>query len=267
MPEITPYYTDVSGIFNIQQNLIGNLAPLSGNANVDSTISNISQKLSALYANFADSTADGVLTRQQDMINILNKEQARLTLKKAEIDDAYVGKQRAVQLNESYRMKYHQFMKIMLVVIVTLVLFIFVTFLSSRFPIVPSFIFEMLSILIISVGLFAIYFLVIGMLRRNNAHYDQLNLSPPPGAGGNVIISAPPAPNLQDLLSGLNINQCIGSSCCADGTRWDGGNASCVGNSRSGFTTIQIAQNNGDFYGRPLVKANSPNEDEHYTKI
>jgi hypothetical protein len=267
MPEIPAYYTDISGIFNIQRNLIGNLAPLSGTATVDSTIKNISNNLNTLYTNFAGSTSDGLLTHQKDMINFVDNEKARLAQKKADIDNAYVGKQRAVQLNESYRLKYHQFMKIMFVIIVTLILFILITFLSTRFPIVPSFVFEILSIIIISIGIFAVYFMTINMLRRNNAHYDQLDIQAPAGAGGNVVISAPPAPNLQDLLSGLNINQCIGSSCCAEGTHWDAGNVSCVGNSRAAFTTIQVAQTSGDFLGRPLVKANSPNEDVEYTKI
>lgn len=256
MPDIPKFYTDISGIFNLQRNFIGNLTPGAG---TDSVVSGISTNLNSLFTNFISSgnTADDVLTHQSKMINIVKTEQDRLDRKKDDIESAYIGKQRAVQLNESYRLKYRQFMKILLVIIVTLVLFIMITFLSARFPFIPSFIFEIISIFIISAGLFIIYFMMTNLLSRSNTYYNELNI-PGPTTGGNTIATQAGMSNLQDLFGSINLNQCIGSSCCKDGTKWDSGNVSCV---KDGFTTIQLS------YDRSLVKANSPNEFEDYTMV
>jgi hypothetical protein len=261
MPDIPPYYTDISGTFNLQRNFIGNLAPSPG---TDSIVSGISTNLNTLFSNFISSgnTADDVLTQQSNMMNIVQTEQDRLNRKKDDIESAYIGKQRAVQLNESYRLKYRQFMKILLVIIVTLVLFIMMTFLSARFPFIPSFIFEMISIFIISAGLFIIYFMITNLLSRRNTYYNELNIPGPiSGGSGSSTTARTGTSNIQDLFADINLNQCIGSSCCKDGTRWDAGNTSCIGNTISGFTTIQLS------YDRSLVKANSPNEFEDYTVV
>ena len=137
------------------------------------------------------------------MLNIVKTEQDRLNNKKDDINSAYVGKQRAVQLNESYRLKYRQFMKILLVIIVTLVLFILITFLSVRFPFIPSFIFEILSIFIISAGIFIIYFMMTDLVSRSNTYYNELNI-PGPNIGGNTIATSSSTTNWQDLLNGIN---------------------------------------------------------------
>jgi len=268
MPDLPPSYVDVNGVFIVQKNLIGNLA---GNSDPksQSIVKSVSDNLNQIYKDFDQSnlSSTGILEKQDDMLKIINKENARITNKKAEIDNAYTGKQRAVQLNESYRQKYQQMMKIILVIIVTLILFIFITFLSSRFPMVPSFVFEILSIAVISTGLFIVYFMTINMLKRSPTYFDQLYLQSP-GIGGNTVTSkAATAPNLQDLLGGANFNMCAGSSCCDVGTRWDTGNARCIGNGVALFSTIQQSYNLGDFNGRVSVMPNSPNEFDGYTPV
>ena len=267
MPDLPPSYVDISGVFYLQKNLVGNLA---GNTDQPSKeiIKSISSNLNNLYSTFEASqvSAGGVLEKQGDMLNIINQENARLTNKTTEIDNAYTGKQRAAQLNESYRRKYHQMMKIILVIIVTLILFIFVTFMSKTFPMVPSFVFEMISILIISAGIFIVYFMTINMLKRSPTYFDQLYLQSP-DTGGNTVTSKAAAPNLQDLLGGINLNQCMGSSCCDIGTHWDTGNVRCIGNSVALFSTIQQSYDVGDFSGRMSVMPNSPNEFDGYTPV
>lgn len=267
MSNLPPSYVDISGVFNLQKNLVGNLA---GNTDPKSKsiVQSISSNLNELYSDFGKSniSSEGVLEKQRDMIQIINQEESRLTKKKEDIDNAYTGKQRAVQLNESYRRKYNQMMKIIMVIIVTLILFIFVTFLSKKFPMVPSFVFEILSIIIISAGIFIVYFMTINMLKRSPTYFDELYLQSPL-TGGNTITSKAAAPNLQDLLGGVNLNQCIGSSCCDVGTHWDTGNVRCIGNSVALFSTIKQSYDVGDFSGRMSVMPNSPNEFDGYTPV
>ena len=252
---IPPYYTDISGIFNLQKNFVQTLTPSQGDV-----VSGISTNLNTLFTSFKDGgrTADDVLTHQSDIMNIVQTEKDRLTTKKDDIDAAYIGKQRAVQLNESYRLKYRQFMKILLVIIVTLVLFIVMTFLSKQFPFIPSFVFEILSVFIISAGHFIIYFMMINLLSRSNTYYNELNIPGPTSGDGTVSTTRAGTSGIQNLFADINLNQCIGSSCCSGGTKWDAATSKCI---KEPFTTIQLS------YDRSLVKANSPNEFEDYTVV
>jgi len=119
--DLPPYYVDISGVFLLQKDLVGNLAG-KGDTVSTSAVQSVSTGLNKLYNDFVGSSlsVNGVLERQNDMLSIVNNENARLTEKTKGIDDAMVGKQRAVQLNDSYRQKYHAMMKIVLVIIVTL---------------------------------------------------------------------------------------------------------------------------------------------------
>ena len=106
------------------------------------------------------------------------------------------------------------------------------------------------------------------LISRSNIRYNQLNL-PAPGTGGNVDASG--ANGNVGSLSDINLNMCIGSSCCNDGTQWDETNRVCVGNNTivgntiSGFTTLAYANYNLD--KKSLVKPLSPTETDNYTFV
>ena len=65
------------------------------------------------------------------MMGIVNTEHDRLNKKKDDINAAIIGKQRALELNESYRLRYQQHMKMLTVVITTLLLVIFFSHLNN----------------------------------------------------------------------------------------------------------------------------------------
>jgi len=267
---IPQYYVDVSGMFNIQRNFVGNLLTYTnGNSKVAADAStSVSNQLNTLYGRIIDSntSSEGILEQQGSMIAMVDAENARLTQKKSDIDNAILGKQRAIQLNESYRLKYQQYTKIMIVIIVTLLLFIGITYLSKRFPILPSFVYEILSILVISIGIFTIYYMTIDMLNRSKTYYDKLNLAPPSGQTSTSQTSqGSQSQSIYDLLAQTNMQICIGSTCCDNGTHWDAGNATCVGNTISAFTTIQQAYSLEK--SNKNVKPNTPNEFENYMPV
>jgi len=264
---IPNFYVDLSGMFNIQKDFIKyNVGP--NEPSLLAINGNVSTGLNRLYNDYVTSnyTVNDTLERQQEMINIVKTEQDRLKMKKDEIDSAYTGKQRGIILNESYSLRYKQILKIILVIIVTLILFIIIIFISKRFPFLPAPIFELLSIIVVSSGIIIVYYLTVSLLSRSRVYYNELNL-PPPGTVGNVTSSSSSDYNklFKDLTNQINANMCVGSSCCAVGTYWDPGNGTCVGNSISSFTTIDLSQIKGEFNGS--VKPNSPNEFSDYTLV
>jgi uncharacterized protein involved in tolerance to divalent cations len=110
MPDIPNFYVDLSGMFNIQKDFI-NFPVKPGNEPSISQINNhISTGLNKFYNDYISSnyTVNDTLEHQQEMLAIVNAEQNRLNSKKDEINSAHTGKQRALILNDSYRLKYRQ---------------------------------------------------------------------------------------------------------------------------------------------------------------
>lgn len=254
MSDIPPYYIDISGVFNIQKNLVQTL-PGDNNPESQKVLGNVAGSLNSLYNSFVNTgvTTLGTLDHQQDMLKIVNTEYDRLNKKKEDIDSAIIGKQRALELNESYRLRYRHYMKMLMVVIVCILLVLLFSNLSTWFPVVPSWVFEFLSILTVSSGIVIIYYMFLDLISRNNVDYNEMKTSPI-NTDGNVYVRQF---DQGDLMGGLNMNMCIGSSCCNDGTHWDETSAVCIGNTVSGFTTIHGNQD--------LVKANNPTEIVNYS--
>ena len=265
--DIPPYYMDISGMFNIQRSMVQSL-PVDSNPTTQAALSNVSNSLNNLYNSFINTgvTTLGTLDHQQQMMGIVNTEHDRLNKKKDDINSAMIGKQRALELNESYRLRYQQYMKMLTVVITTLLLVIFFSHLNGRFPGVPSFVWEILSIIVVSSGIVIIYYMFKDLLSRSNVDYNELAIPQPNGnLAGNTISGDGDL----SLLSGMNFNMCVGSSCCNDGTHWDDGNAVCIGNTIvvSGFTTISQSRLNGNISSQGLVKANYPTELDNYSYV
>jgi len=257
-------YVDLSSMFNLQKDMV--LINGLPNPNINTINNSITKGLNDIYKDYLDSnkTINDTLEHQQDMIKIVNNEKQRLDMKKNEIDSAYTGKQRAITLNESYSLRYKQILKIILVIIITLILFIIIIFISNNFPFLPAFIFELLSIFVVSSGIIIVYYLIVSLLSRSNVYYNELNL-PPPGVVGNALPNSTTNNSIfDDLTAEINSKMCIGSSCCNTGTKWDTGNSVCV---KETFSTIQLLQTNGEFNNKINVMPNSPNEFSDYTPV
>ncbi len=70
---------DISGVINLQKNLIKSLSNIGGNETI---IKNLSASLTDFYNNFKDFTTSDVTERQKDMIKIVETEKERLEKKK-----------------------------------------------------------------------------------------------------------------------------------------------------------------------------------------
>lgn len=262
-----PYY-DLNIVTSLQKYLTNGV----GSSIDGATLGNISQSLNNLNNAISGSgyTLNGIFNHQQEMTGILEREKDRINRKKDTIESAYVGKQRAVVLNESYRLRYRQIFKIILVIIVTLILFILITYMSKTYPFIPSSVFEILTIFVISVGIFSVYFLTINMIKRSKVNFDQLAIPGP--LKGNIVGQLDQKnknKSMQDLLRDTNMDFCVGSDCCAYGTIWDTGNSTCIAGNKvvQKFTTVSGSYELGEFSGTLPIRSNSPNEFSEYTLV
>jgi len=223
--------TDVSGLIDIQKDYLAGITVKSDDPELSDKITTLQGELDKLYTNFknANISSKDVLDKQQEVYDIIDTEKERLLLKKQGIDNALVGKKRAINLNESYRLRQTQYTRMKVTVVITLVVCIVLAFLGKRFPVIPSIIITLLILISLLVGVLYCLFIYSVISSRSKLNYNELNL---PGlnvpSDDDLAANRNAAGKAGDLLGSINIPGCIGSSCCNDDTVWSQTKSKCV---------------------------------------
>jgi len=282
-------FIDLSGVFQAQKNYLTGLSVQSADPTLNSKVQTLQTQLDQINTNFTNSNTSSsqVLDHQQKMIDIVDTEKTRLLQKKQNVDNALESRKRAALLNESYRQRYYQYIRMIIVVIVTLVIYVALVFLSRAFSFIPSFIFDILYVIIFAAGVFVCYFIYLEINSRDKMYFDQIDLDGPSILSPDQISKQKAAAGKSgNLLGSINLNGCIGNDCCSTGTVWDASGGVCVVESdiqkavssaaaaaaaasaaastgtKSGFTTISAIDNLSR-----NVKPNSPNEFKDYVLV
>ena len=223
--------TDLTGLFNIQKDYLAGIAQNSSDPDLNAKVTSLQSNLDTLYKDFDQSnkSSSAVLARQQEMSAIVNEEKDRLEQKKQSIDNALIGKKRAMDLNEAYRMRQSQMLKIKVVVVIVLAICIMTTLLSRRFPIVPSIFITLINMIVILMGGIYCLFIYSSLASRSQMNYNELHLDGPQvESDSEVAASQTAAGKAGDLLGTINPAGCTGSACCFEGTIWDTKKSKCV---------------------------------------
>ena len=239
-------------------------------------MSDIPTNLDQLYKNLNNQVVNtnDVLLKQQDIINIIDAEKQRLLLKKQTIDDSLQQQKRLIQLNNSYRLRYTDYIKIMLIITFVIIIYVGIILAQRYLSFIPSIVFEVILILFIPVSMIILYYKFRNLMMHNNMNYDEIDFKQPNILSaqeklGEQVKARESQQKSGDLLGGLS--GCIGKDCCGETTQWDSGNLVCVG-ATNGFTTIDYAVINGDINVIGLktlndtIMPNSPNEFKDYAK-
>lgn len=194
-------------------------------------------------------TLQDAQSRQTEINTIILSESERIGNQSQSLLNAKQGKQRIINLNDSYRKRYIQYLKIIIAITITLTGVWIIKILDERFgsllPIYLFYLFDILTILVVSVGIIYCYIVYSDIGRHNTLNYDELNLAPPPNSkietSGNALPTSNTGVNGEDLLSGKG---CSGQACCSVGTQWNIEKRQCVATpsvAASAFTTMQQA--------------------------
>jgi hypothetical protein len=245
-------YIDLNGVLNIQKDYLGNL-----NASDTSDIKNELSKLYNAYS-VANVSTDSAITRQREVIDIVNAEKQRLEQKKQSVDNAVFGQKRAVELNNSNRIKQNSYTNLLIILIITLCLIIGIIMASKQFTFIPQIVFDLLTIIVISISIYVSLYSFLNIQSRNNMNFNELDL---PGlknsTAGNSIARGVSGP--KNLITGDM--GCMGNDCCGPLTEWDQENGVCIPITTQGFTTMTFPYNKGDINH---IAANSPYEFDKY---
>jgi hypothetical protein len=244
---------DLSGVFHIQEKYLFDLSNSYPNVNnapkLAMYVNDLQTKMKELSKQFAESntSSSAVLDHQKKMISIVKDEKDRLLKKKQLVDAADAEQQRLMMLNDSYRKKYTQYTKIVIIIVVALIIYLLLQFAASFVSDTISDWFAILYAIDIVVAIVFIIYVYADIYSRSNINYDELNLPPPnknSASGGGFDTSG-------NGFGKFGMT-CYGKNCCAPGTVWDDkrlfcttpsdladSRASIKTPSKQGFTTIE----------------------------
>jgi hypothetical protein len=235
----------------------------------DSDTGNLYNGLNATTLNTND-----VLIKQNDMLKIINDENNRLKEKKQNVDNALEGQNRLVMLNNSYRLRYADYVKILIIITISISIYVLVSLARKYIPFFPEALFNTTLILLIPITIIIVYYMYNDIISHNKLYYDELEFKPPTMLSADERLKEKVSYQTNVLKSGellAGLEGCVGAQCCSGNTIWDSGNSVCVVKPNTGFTTIDYALLNGEvnftLKNKDSIQPHSPNEFESYTRI
>jgi hypothetical protein len=162
--------------------------------------------------------------------DIINSETDRLNKKKQGIDAAYASQQRMVSLNQSYSMRMRAWSYLIAIISVAIVLSIVLGY--SR-NIIPDFIVDILTILVLAGAIIWSYLIYVDIQKREENDFNVLSMKSSSLLDPNNIISNGNTPAMSgntttDISSLFYGSTCIGSQCCGNNLKYDTVTNSCV---------------------------------------
>jgi hypothetical protein len=236
----------------------------------DSDSGNLFIGLNATTVNTND-----VLIKQKDMINIINNENSRLQEKKQNVDNALEGQKRLITMNNSYRLRYADYTKILMIITLFILIYVAISLARKYISFFPESLYNITIILLIPISIIVLYYKYIELVSHNRLYYDELDFEPPKILSADDKLKEQVAYQTKilksgDILGGLE--GCVGAQCCSGNTIWDSGNSVCIVKPNTGFSTIDYALLNGEVNFKLVnnydsIKPNSPSEFDSYTRI
>jgi hypothetical protein len=266
--------TDLTGLFEIQKNYIAGIN--TSNDDLSTDISGVQQALLGLNSAYQSKNASAahILDKQNETYQIINTEKERLLQKKQSIDNALIGKQRAIALNESYRLRQSQVINIKVTIVITLAICILLVLLGRRYPAFPSILITLSILIVLLIGIGYSLFLYSIISSRSKLNYNELDL------GGPKVLtdqekeaSKLRARKAGNLLGTINPEGCVGSECCSPGTEWDKELSKCkaydaaTANADANAGTVIVNRVSGFTTMSSSGLVNSPSEYDNYGRV
>lgn len=206
-PQPNAGYFDLAGVSKVQQNYLLDLSNSYPNVNnaatVASYVNELQNQMKGLSQSYVDANTSGaaVLDQQNKMIEIVDAEHQRLLQKKYLMDQAASQQDRIALLNNSYRLRYAQYTKIVIVIIIGLCIHIVLRLIGSYFTQVPTLPLVLLHIVNIVVCLIIVTYIYADAQMRDQIDFNQLNIPPPNTTGTPAVSSSPSTGNFWEILA------------------------------------------------------------------
>jgi len=224
----------------ISQNLLNYVNDLYGSNNsyvggINSNVVSTNTSLDQL-----DGTQKNALSKQNDIKDIITSENDRLNLKKTTIDQAILSQNRIIYFNDNNRKIYGAYLRILIVLTITLAIVWLIRVIRKHVEIIPGWIFDICMTFTICIGFIFIYNYYIDIRARNSYNFDEIKLDPP--IINPVDSSSTTAVSTTSPISDSSGNICVGKDCCPDtnvlGPTWSEDQGKCIIASGESFVTM-----------------------------
>ena len=174
---LTKPIIDLQALINLQSTYADNLLEYGTSVDANYNLIDLQKKLTGMNDKFKTSqdSSNELILEQDKVNNILKSENERLGKRKSIIDDSIVGKNRMIQLNDSYRKRQYAFMKIIIFIIVALIVFYILRLMSINLTFIPEGIYYILFIAFISGSLMYIVMLLSDIYSRDAMNFDEIS--------------------------------------------------------------------------------------------
>jgi hypothetical protein len=186
---------------------------------------------------------DATLTKQTDVISILDREQRRLSERKVAVDAANVGQNRMVDLTRNASQRNRAINNMFITGVVALLLYLGIRFSSN---LLPELAVDIMMILLVSITLLTLIMQYNDYIRRDNMDYDMINLGEPAQMNGKTSTYNRGASGSGILASRIG-GGCIEDACCPAGTKYNKKFAICVPNMAPYDTPTITVQTGANF--------------------
>ena len=226
-------YVDLKNIVDLQRSFINNAGAIADTGYSDKT-NTLDTKLQELSTKLATNTNSVLpsLTYQSDVKTILDKEKARLDARQGNINSAYAGQKRMVDLTTSATKRGKAYNMILIIFVVSLLIVLGIKQFYDN-GIVPNTVLDILNILILAGSVIYCVLLYLDISKRSNMDFDRIDLGDPTQKTQAELeadrLSKLSAGSLSDATAGANAG-CVGAQCCPVGSTFNEYNHICVQN-------------------------------------
>ena len=227
---------------NLEQNSFNGKLTAEQKQNIVDKINQISQMRINLYDNLKNmygflqqnaSTSRTTLNEQMIAIQIVENELNESKRKLKLLEDEKYNKIRLVEINTYYGKQYNAHTQIMKIIVYVCIPIIILSILVNR-GLIPENIYNILTGLIIIIGLFFIVRKILDMINRDNMNYDEydwyFNKGESPSQDTTVASSGSNPWTTPSMT-------CMGAACCYEGSTYDETQNICIPNVLQSTTT------------------------------
>jgi len=234
-----------------------NLRPIA-TVNDQGTVTNVNAlhpSLLALRNSLQSETTASILpslTYQQDVKNILTREEARLADRKGAIDAADKGQKRMVDLTKNATQRNRAMNNMYITVVLAIVIYLAIRQLVG---VVSEVVTDSMMILLIAGTFLTLLTMYYDYNSRNNMDFDMINLGDPTGMTGKSSTPGSGSTAGSGLLQSRIGGNCVGDACCPAGSTYNEKYAICVPN-EAPYSTIAGSINSADQNTAGKIAAN-----------
>ena len=226
---------DLSGVFHVQDKYLTDMSnsvtyeDINNAPRLAEYVLSLQEKIREARNSYqeADTSADAVLTEQEQVLHIVSEEQKRLNEKAFLIEQAEETERRKALLTESNTLRKAEYTRIILIFIICVAIHIVLLLIVKFFitpPIDPKIntLFILLHIFNFSMWSIFALFIYANIQTRSQINFNKIELPPP-----NLEATTPStSPSSNNLLRDLGF--CYSDNCCGENTTFDENSGECV---------------------------------------